>query len=237
MGFVRVSGYSEEDLELASFNSICNCEYYYLSGRPNDSSGGDTLDYIFGKDYAWAIIVAGNLDKENPEKSRWDGNPASVTYNLAYRTAYTSTTEAKPTLSLPYIIVVQNIKKGDLYRANAAMGSTATIAIIACPLNKNEIGTAPDPDCGYFMATQNNPRYHRSATNYPYGTNFTNNINGEYGVHWYYPSSDTTPDVDNIAAMTSAPSSSSGGNSGGSGSSDDNTPEDEQDPINPGDPF
>lgn len=237
MGFVRVSGYSEEDLELASFNSICNCEYYYLSGRNNDPSNTDSLAYIFGKDYAWAIIVLGNLDNEYPDRSGWEGNPDSVVYNLGYRTGY-SGSKAKPTIALPTMIVIQNIKKGDYYVANAHANSTATFGVIACPLNKSEIGTAPDPECGYFMKKGDNPRIHRSATNYPYGTNFTNNIDGEYGVHWYYPDDDTTPPVDNISPMTVIPASSSGdsGNDSGSGSGGNNDPEDEQDPINPGDP-
>ena len=250
MGFVRVSGYSESDLELAGINGICNCEFYYLSSRPNDTHNTDTITYVFGKDYAWAIIVAIDVATDGSGWERTTGSESEVR-NLAYKTGY-SGTKANPAYDRPYIMVATNIKKGDYYKGNSSGNSVAKLSIIACPLNANEIGIAPDPDCGYFMYASSNPKHHRSATNYPYGTNFTNNINGEYGVHWYYPDTDTTPPVENIERLTSIPASSlsgssgDSGNSGGSGESNsgggsnsggNNEPEDEDLPVNPDDPV
>ncbi len=241
MGFVRVSGYSESDLELASFNGICNCEFYRLTGR-SISETTDTLTFMFGKDYAWAIIVTGNIDSSAPERSGWHGD--SEPYNLAYHNSYSGSAKTKVNTGLPTMILVKDVKKGDYYQGNAAGNTLATISIIACPLDKDEIGTAPDPDYGYFMYYNGNPKDRRAATNYPYGMNFTNNKNGEYGVHWYYPDDDTTPPVKNIPPTTviSASSSSDSGNDSGSGSGGsggsggNNDPEDQEDPVNPGDP-
>ena len=236
MGFVRVSGYSESDLELASFNAICNCEYYNITGTrhgvANKVSSFNKMTFKFGKDYAWAIVSMSGIS------TFFDWSGTGDIYNLTYRGTYPSGNHTyEINTEIPCMILIKDIKKGEYITKSYAANMVAGFSIIACPLHASEIGTAPDPDCGFYLATDSDPVKYRSATNYPYGTNFTNNINGDNCVHWYYPSGDPTPVTPNIPKMTSVPVSSSGGNSSESGGSDENTPQDEQDPINPGDPF
>ena len=219
MGFVRVSGYSESDLELARLNAACDFETYTIRGIGNATQW---INYKFGKDYPWAIISVSNTNN-SPGKN---GIYQEGTYDfisLGYRGGGTSASNYDFDRNCTVFYYLSNIKKGNVFGRKAGDNAVLWMSIIACPYENNK-DDKPDASGGFYDGNTNNtnPTKTYVSTNYHYGYN---------NKKWYFPSQE---DPIIIPPITDIPTSTTGSGSGGSGGNND--PEDQEDPVNPGDP-
>ena len=216
MGFVRVSGYSESDLQLSKLNAPCDLEFFYCSGA---DKGNKILSFKFGKDYAWALICSANTLPIS-SANVWTGTSDLIYLDFNINNNTTTGGHNAEMLNNPRATFIRDVKKGDIYgRKNGLIGGQgqeatnvlAAFNVIACPYESGK-GVKPDENGGFFIGSGSDHCRYRAKEGFPYGSN--NN-------KWYYQYPSGEPVY--IPPITVVPTTNS-------------NPEDQEDPVNPGDP-